>query len=167
AIAAVLYVAAWLVLRGRLGRAFRAVRDAPIAAVSSGLSLARIKTLAFALSAAYAGVAGALYAIAIAFVNPDTFPVTLSILLLTGAVLGGLGSLWGMVFGAFFIEFAPLYAARVNQSTPNVTYGLILLAVLFVLPEGAGGLVERLVRRGALRVRDARGEPRPSSSSSA
>ena len=101
---------AWLLLRGNLGRAFRAVRDAPIAAVSSGVSLARYKTLAFGIAAAYAGVAGALLTIAIAFVNPDTFPVSLSILLLTGAVVGGLGSLEGMLFGAIFIQFAPGWA---------------------------------------------------------
>ena len=168
AIAIVLLVAAWLLVRGRTGLSLRALRDSPIAATAFGISLARYKTLAFALSAAYAGVGGALYAIAIAFVNPDTFPVTLSILLLTGAVLGGLGSLWGMVFGAFFIEFAPLYAARVNESAPSVAYGVILLAVLFVLPEGAGGLVERVVRRVSRDgVRRTRGRPSPSSSSSA
>ncbi len=146
AIAIVLVAAAWLLLRGRVGRSLRALRDAPIAATSFGVSLARFKTLAFAIAAFYAGIAGALLAIAIAFVNPDTFPVSLSILLLTGAVLGGLGSLGGMVFGAFFIEFVPLYAARVDKSAPSVLYGLILIAVLYALPGGAAGLVERLLR---------------------
>jgi branched-chain amino acid transport system permease protein len=149
AIAAVMFAAAWLLLRGRLGRAFRAVRDAPIAAVSSGISLARYKTLAFGIAAAYAGVAGSLLAIAIAYVNPDTFPVSLSILLLTGAVLGGLGSLEGMLFGAFFIQFVPGWSERLskhlhyNEGTtqPTVFYGLILLAALFVLPGGAAGLL--------------------------
>src|SRR6266540_7376308 len=107
AVAAVMFGAAWLMLRGRLGRAFRAVRDAPIAAVSSGVNLAWYKTLAFGISAAYAGVAGSLLAITIAFVNPDTFPIALSILLLTGVVVGGLGSLQGMLLGALFIEFVP------------------------------------------------------------
>ena len=80
---------------GRTGRAFRAIRDSETAAVSSGVSLARYKTLAFGISAAYAGVAGSLFAIATTFVNPDTFPIALSIFLLVGVVVGGLGSLFG------------------------------------------------------------------------
>jgi len=152
AIAAVMFAAAWLVLRGGWGRAFRAVRDAPIAAVSSGVSLARYKTFAFAIAAAYAGVAGALFAIANAFVNPDTFPVSLSILLLTGAVVGGLGSLEGMLFGAVFIQFAPDWGDKLskqvhfNEATVQSTvfYGLILLAVLFLMPGGAAGLIHQL-----------------------
>lgn len=155
AIAIVLLAVAWLLLRGRVGRSLRALRDAPIAATSFGVSLAKFKTLAFAIAAFYAGVAGALLAIAIAFVNPDTFPISLSILLLTGAVLGGLGSLSGMVFGALFIEFVPLYAEKVNKSAPSVIYGLILIAVLFAMPGGAAGLVEQLIqasRRASARL---------------
>ena len=134
AIAGGMFALAWFLLRGNLGRAFRAVRDAPIAAISSGVSLARFKTLAFGIAAAYAGVAGALLTIAIAFVNPDTFPVSLSILLLTGAVVGGLGSLEGMLFGAVFIQFAPAGRAA-REARPlqrghdpvDGLYGLILL----------------------------------------
>jgi branched-chain amino acid transport system permease protein len=152
AIAAVMFALAWFLLRGRAGRAFRAVRDAPIASVSSGISLARFKTLAFGVSAAYAGVAGALLTICIAFVNPDTFPVSLSILLLTGAVVGGLGSLGGMLFGAYFIQFAPGWGEQLathvhyNEATtqPTVFYGLILLLVLFVMPGGAAQLLHQL-----------------------
>ena len=94
-VALVGYVIAWLLLRGRTGRALRAVRDSETAAQSSGVSLAKYKTLAFGVSAAYAGVAGSLFAIATTFVNPDTFPIALSILLLVGVVVGGLGSLVG------------------------------------------------------------------------
>ena len=105
-----LFAVAWLILRGRTGRAFRAVRDSETAAVSSGVSLAQYKTLAFGISAAYAGVAGSLFAIATTFVNPDTFPIALSIFLLVGVVVGGLGGLSGLVFGAIFIQFLPLWA---------------------------------------------------------
>lgn len=150
-IAAVLFAAAWLLVRGPFGRALRAVRDAPIAAVSSGVHLALYKTLAFGISAAYAGVAGALLAIATTYVNPDTFPVSLSILLLTGLVLGGLGSLEGMVFGAFFVQFGPKYATTLSgyihynpaSVQSSVLYGLLLLAVLVIMPEGAAGLLRR------------------------
>ena len=151
AVAGVMFLFVWLLLRSPFGRALRAVRDAPIAAVSSGLNLALYKTLAFGVAAAYAGVAGGLLAIATSFVNPETFPISLSILLLTGAVIGGLGSLEGMIFGAFFVQFGPKWAESLskhvhyNEATvqSTVLYGLFLLAVLFVTPQGAAGLLHR------------------------
>jgi branched-chain amino acid transport system permease protein len=152
AVAGLMFLAAWLLLRSSFGRALRAVRDAPIAAVSSGLNLARHKALAFGIAAAYAGVAGGLLAIATSFINPDAFPISLSILLLTGAVIGGLGALEGMLFGAFFVQFGPKWAESLskhvhyNEATvqSTVLYGLLLLAVLFVMPQGAAGLLHRL-----------------------
>ena len=145
-IALVAYVLAWLFLRGRTGLALRAVRDSETAAQSSGVSLPRYKTLAFGMSAAYAGVAGSLFAIATTFVNPDTFPVSLSILLLVGVVVGGLGSLVGLLAGAVFIQFLPDWSQRVSNSpgAPSVVSGLILIALMFVLPMGVAGLVARV-----------------------
>jgi branched-chain amino acid transport system permease protein len=145
-IALVGYVVAWLLLRGRSGRALRAVRDSETAAQSSGVSLARYKTLAFGVSAAYAGVAGSLFAIATTYVNPDTFPVALSILLLVGVVVGGLGSLAGLIAGAVFIQFLPSWSQQVSKSpgAPSVVSGALLIALMFVLPMGVAGLVERL-----------------------
>ena len=117
------------------------------------MSLARYKTLAFGVSAAYAGAAGALFAIATTFVNPDTFPIALSILLLVGVVVGGLGSLVGLIAGAVFIQFLPIWSQEVSQSpgAPSVVSGLVLIALMFVLPMGFAGLVGRLgllTRRG-------------------
>jgi branched-chain amino acid transport system permease protein len=167
-LALVLYVLAWLLLRGRTGRAFRAVRDSETAALSSGVDLARYKTLAFAVSAAYAGVAGSLFAIATTFVNPDTFPIALSIFLLVGVVVAGLGSLLGALAGAVFIFFMQASWAQemdavipdwlpflgdLNTSSPGapaVVFGVVLILVMFVLPMGAAGLLERA---GALRRR--------------
>jgi branched-chain amino acid transport system permease protein len=145
-IALVGYVIAWLLLRGRAGLALRAVRDSETAAQSSGVSLARYKTLAFGVSAAYAGVAGSLFAIATTYVNPDTFPVALSILLLVGVVVGGLGSLVGLIAGAVFIQFLPTWSQEVSKSpgAPSVVSGALLIALMFVLPMGVAGLVERL-----------------------
>jgi branched-chain amino acid transport system permease protein len=147
------YVIGWLILRGRTGRAFRAVRDSETAAVSSGVSLARTKALAFGISAAYAGAAGALFAIATTYVNPDTFPVALSIFLLVGVVIAGLGSLQGLIIGAIFIQFMPLWAQNISKSpgAPAVIYGVFLILVVLALPGGAAGLIGRLVqltRRG-------------------
>ena len=152
-VALLAYVIAWLLLRGRTGLAFRAVRDSETAAQSSGVSLPRYKTLAFGVSAAFAGAAGALFAIATTFVNPDTFPIALSILLLVGVVVGGLGSLVGLIAGAVFIQFLPIWSQEVSRSpgAPAVVSGLVLIALMFVLPMGVAGLVDRfrlLTRRG-------------------
>src|SRR5438132_533698 len=85
---AILFVLAWLILRGRVGRAFRAVRDSEIAAVASGIELPVYKTLAFGISAAYAGVAGSLFVLATnGFAAPDEFGVVLSLQLLVGAAV--------------------------------------------------------------------------------
>ena len=145
-VALFLFVVAWALLRGKIGRSFRAIRDSELAAASSGVNLATYKTLAFGISAFYAGVAGSLLAIATTFVNPDAFGITLSIFLLVGVVVGGLGSLWPLVFGAIFIQFLPLWAQEVSkaQGAPAVVYGVILILVMILLPGGAAGLIRRL-----------------------
>ena len=140
-VALLMFAVAWLLLRGKSGRSFRAVRDSELAAASSGVNLAKYKTLAFGISAFFAGIAGSLLAIATTFVNPDTYPITLSIFLLVGVVVGGLGSLWPLVFGAIFIQFLPLWAQEVSkaQGAPAVVYGVILILVMILLPGGAAG----------------------------
>jgi branched-chain amino acid transport system permease protein len=146
-IAVVLLVVAWALLQGRLGRALRAIRDSELAAAASGINLATYKTLAFGISAFYAGVAGSLFAISVTFVNPDVFPITLSIFLLVGVVIGGLGSLSTLVFGAAFIVFLPDVAQRISKSpgAPSIIYAAVLIAAMFILPTGVGGLVQRVV----------------------
>jgi len=157
-IAGVMFVLAWLLLQGKLGRAFRTVRESEIAAVSSGINVALTKTVAFGISAFFAGVAGALYAIIIGYINPDTFAVGLSLLLLIGVVVGGLGSLGGVVAGALFIEYVPLYAPDILRWAESpvgspldpqragagaAVYGFILLLVLYAFPTGISGLLRR------------------------
>jgi branched-chain amino acid transport system permease protein len=142
------FLVAWLIVRGRFGRTFRAVRDSEVAAASVGIGLARTKTLAFALSGVYAGVAGSLLAIQDEIVNPLTFTFLLSILILVGAVVGGLGSLPGMVLGALFVQYLPDLSTRVSsaQGVPDLVYGLAIILVMILLPTGAGGLLKRLAR---------------------
>jgi branched-chain amino acid transport system permease protein len=142
------FLVAWLIVRGRLGRTFRAVRDSEVAAASVGVDLARAKTLAFALSGVYAGVAGSLLAIQDEIVNPLSFTFLLSILILVGTVVGGLGSLPGMVLGAFFVEYLPDLSTRVSsaQGVPDFVYGAAIIIVMILLPTGAGGLLRRLAR---------------------
>jgi branched-chain amino acid transport system permease protein len=161
-IALVMFGVAWLLLRGRFGRSLRAVRDSELAAASSGINLATYKTLAFGISAFYAGVAGSLLAIATTFVNPDTFPIALSIFLLVGVVVGGLGSLWPLVIGAVFIHFMQIEWAQRTEAivpdfipvlgdidtdapgAPAVAFGVILILIMLIAPGGAAGLVRRL-----------------------
>lgn len=151
-IALVLLAAAWLLVRGRYGRAFRAVRDSEVAAASSGVNLALYKTVAFGISAFYAGVAGSLLAIAVAFVNPDTFPIQLSIFLLVGAVVGGLDSPFFAVAGAALIEFLPVYSQSISKSAPSVIYGAVLVAIVLAAPMGVGGLARRFLGPWAARL---------------
>src|SRR5205807_10656259 len=92
-------------LNGRTGRAFVAIRDHPIAAAAIGINTARYKTLAFGTSTAFTGVAGALAAIVIGFVAPESFTLFLSLSFLVGSAVGGIATIGGAVVGGFFIEF--------------------------------------------------------------
>jgi branched-chain amino acid transport system permease protein len=155
AASAILFVLAWLILRGRIGRAFRAVRDSEIAAVASGVELPVYKTLAFGISAAYAGVAGSLFVLATnGFAQPSEFDVFLSLELLIGAAIAGLGSLWGILAGAAFVALLP----QVSTSVPvigarhgrDVVFGAAVVLVMLLLPDGFAGLLARL--RGLARA---------------
>jgi branched-chain amino acid transport system permease protein len=157
-IALVLLAAAWFLVGSKAGRALKAIRDSEVAAASSGISLARYKTLAFGISAFYAGVAGSLYAIANAYVNPDVFPIILSVYLVVGLAVGGLDSLVGLMAGAALIYFLQNHADTVARwinhvpalnldpkqpGIPSMVFGLVLIVVMLLLPTGAGGLLRR------------------------
>ena len=147
AITVVMYVAARRIVRGDLGRAMRAVRDHPLAAETMGVHNARIKTLTFGLSALYTSLAGALGAIAVQFVAPDTFSIFLSITLLVGAVVGGVNALSGALWGAIFIQFVPGVAEKLSKAAPWAVYGVILLLLMFFLPGGVADGLARLRAR--------------------
>jgi branched-chain amino acid transport system permease protein len=148
---AVLFVVAWLVLRGRVGRAFRAVRDSEIAAVASGVELPVYKTLAFGISAAYAGVAGSLFVLALnGFAQPSEFDVFLSLQILVGAAVAGLGSLWGILIGAAFVGLLPQVSTSVPvigaQHGRDVIFGAAVILVMLLLPDGFAGLLRKIRR---------------------
>ncbi|WP_054812705.1 branched-chain amino acid ABC transporter permease [Nocardia arizonensis] len=145
--AAVCFVLVAGLLRSRVGRALRAVRDNEIVAEMMGVRLAFYKSLAFAWSAMLAGVAGCVYTWVIAYVSPDSFTVGLSITLLAGIVVGGLGSLWGALLGALFVQYVPSVAQDVNQAAPGVIFGIVVIALMYLAPTGLAGLVGRIVRR--------------------
>jgi len=130
---------AWNLLRGRTGRALIAIRDNPIAAEAMGINLALYKSLTFGVSAAYTGVAGALSALAIAFVAPDAFNVFLSITFLVGIVIGGLASISGAIFGGLFIQFVPNWAQDISKAAPWAIYGLFLIVFMYAMPRGIAG----------------------------
>jgi branched-chain amino acid transport system permease protein len=147
-IALVLFVVAWGIHHSRLGRSLRAIRDNELAAAASGVWLASHKTLAFTLSAFYAGIAGALLAISAFSVQPGAFPVERSIALLVGLAVGGLGSLLPLVAGAAFLVFLPQWAQDISKApgVPSVIYGGVLILLMMVLPTGVGGLLARVTR---------------------
>ena len=149
ATAAILFVLGWLILRGRTGRAFRAIRDSEVAATSSGVELPIYKTLAFGISAAYAGVAGSLFVLGTnGFAQPNEFGILLSLEILIGAAVAGLGSLRGTIVGAVFIGLLPTVSNDVpvigSEHGQDVVFGLIVIVVILLLPTGFAGLLRRV-----------------------
>jgi branched-chain amino acid transport system permease protein len=146
AIGAVIFLVAWNLTRGRIGRAMMAIRDHAFAAEAMGIDLALTKTRTFAVSAMCTGVAGSLGAIAVQFVAPDSFGVFVSITLFVGLVVGGVASIPGALFGAAFIEFVPNLADLVSKAAPGAVYGVILIACMYLMPAGVGGTLVHLAR---------------------
>lgn len=138
-------------LKSRVGRVWRAVRDDEIAAQLAGINLGRARVLAFVVSAACAGVAGSLLAIITRLVSPTSFTIVLSIFLLVAIVVGGLGSLTGAVIGStllvFFVPFVTnvgldsgLDAAKAANVAPLV-FGIFLIVVMLIAPQGIVGTI--------------------------
>jgi branched-chain amino acid transport system permease protein len=140
-VALIMFLLAWNLLRGRIGRALMAIRDQPIAAASMGINTPYYKSLAFGVSALYTGVAGSLSAILVAFVAPDSFTVFLSITLLVGMVIGGVATLPGAIFGAAFVQFIPNVADQISKAAPWAIYGVLLIGFMYVMPSGIYGAV--------------------------
>ncbi len=138
-VALIMFVVAWNLLRGRIGRALMAIRDQPIAAASMGINTPYYKSLAFGVSALYTGVAGSLSAILVAFVAPDSFTVFLSITLMVGMVIGGVATLPGAIFGAAFVQFIPNVADQISKAAPWAIYGVLLIGFMYVMPSGIYG----------------------------
>jgi branched-chain amino acid transport system permease protein len=142
-----------------LGRSWRAVRDDEIAASLCGLKVGRLQTLAFVISAACAGLGGAMLAIVLQLAQPGAFPLQLSLSLLTGVVLGGVGSLVGAIWGAALLVLLPNWTTdlansfslsrNVSDNLPLAIYGVILIAAMIVWPSGIQGAL----RAAAGRVR--------------
>jgi branched-chain amino acid transport system permease protein len=157
--AVIMTVLAWNITRSRIGRAFVALRDSEVGAQQMGVNIALYKTLAFALSALYAGIGGALFAYSQDFVSPDSFSVFQSITFLVAVVIGGLGSILGAILAAAFFTFQTGVITRLTEVIPAVdklrwaVYGVVLIIVMIFLPTGAAGLVRQVASGEAWRGR--------------
>jgi len=136
-------------LWSRYGRAFRAVRDDEIAASLAGIHVARTRVVAFAISAACAGLGGALLALSTGVVNTGEFPLSLSIQLLAAMVLGGTGTLFGMVWGGILLVYLPQWSTSLssgfdlgsgaNAYLATIIFGVVLIVAMIAAPNGIQG----------------------------
>ncbi|MPZ80334.1 MAG: branched-chain amino acid ABC transporter permease [Actinophytocola sp.] len=143
--------------RGRVGRTWRAVRDNEVAAELAGIDLGRARVLAFVVSAACAGLAGGLLALSARIAAPSGFTLTLSLLLLSAIVLGGLGTLTGALLGAAMLTFVPQLVTGLGQDLglsdvrsaelAPLIYGLVTMLVVLFAPAGVVGGVRAAARR--------------------
>jgi branched-chain amino acid transport system permease protein len=152
-VAVVMYVCAHNLVRSRTGRALIAIRDHPIAASAMGINVSLYKSLTFGVSALYTGVAGALGAIAISYVAPDSFTFALAVALFVGLVVGGVASIPGTIVGGFFVLFVPNIAETFSKGLAGAIYGVILLLVIYVMPAGAAGLMRLITGKMARQSR--------------
>ena len=143
-------LAAKNILRSPTGRAMIAIRDSEVAAQAMGISMAKYKTTAFAISAFFTGVAGCLYAHKVTFINPESFTILVSIELLAMIIIGGLGSLHGAVYGAAFVIFLPQLIIMTKDYMPkyladqtgleSALYGLMIMLFILFEPMGIYGI---------------------------
>jgi len=131
-------------LRSGLGRMFVAVRDRELAAEALGVSLARTKAYAFLLSAFLTGVAGALHANLVGYINASTFGLGLSIEFLAMIAIGGIASMPGALLGAAFITLLPHLLSGFSQWVPQFVYGAALLGAILFMPYGLWGAFLKL-----------------------
>jgi branched-chain amino acid transport system permease protein len=144
-IAAVLTWAAANLARSHVGRAFVALRDSDIAAEVMGVNLTRYKVLAFAVSAFYAGIAGALFAQALRHLEPQSFDLIQSIYYFSMIVLGGLGSVPGAVLGAAVLTMLPGFLSGFREWLP-VIFGVAIILIMVIEPRGLYGRWQRIRR---------------------
>ncbi len=152
-IAVIMTLFAWNIIRSRVGRAFVAIRDSEVAAAAMGINVPRYKTLAFAISAVFAGIAGGTYIQVVGYISPESFDVLKSINFLTTIVVGGLASILGSIVGAITFEvvddlsdFLPLGEGAMAEQAPWVMYGIFLILVVTFMPFGIAGAIRRFGR---------------------
>lgn len=141
-LAVVLYVVAKRIVESRIGRAFVAIRENEIVAQCNGISVARTKGLVFALSAFYAGIGGALFAVTLGFIVPESFGMFQLVIHFSIVVIGGLISMYGSVLGALLLTTLP-ELLRGFQSLQEIIFGVLLMVFILLMPAGLAGLGKR------------------------
>jgi branched-chain amino acid transport system permease protein len=157
ACALIVLFALYNLVHSGLGRSLRAVRDDEVAASLCGLHVGRNQTVAFIVSSACAGLGGGVLAVVLQLADPGTFTLQLSLSLLTGVVVGGLGSLAGAAWGAALLVFLPNWtndlahsfslSTRVSANLPLAIYGLVLIGAMLVWPSGIQGALGAVTKR--------------------
>lgn len=137
---------AWGVGRSKIGRAFLALKESPVAAEAMGINTAFYKTLAFVLSAFYTGLAGGLFAFVVSYLSPDVFSLELSIDFTAMVIVGGMGSLAGSILGAVFLTALNQYLASL-QDAKALIFGLTVILSMIFMPTGLLGMIESLFAR--------------------
>jgi branched-chain amino acid transport system permease protein len=132
-------------VRGETGRRLRSVRDNPLIAEAFGVNVARTKVAAFAVSAAFAGFAGGLFAMVNAFVSPDSFQLFKSFEFVAGAIIGGITSIAGAFIGAIIVVFLPEWSANISLAMAGIFYGAILVVMMLIAREGIVGLLRKCI----------------------
>ena len=143
----ILFWAGWNIVRGRWGLAMMAVRDHAISAGSMGVDVARTKVTAFAISAGFAGTAGALQYVVIGSVSPEQFSLVVSFSLVSGIVIGGLGTIAGALVGAMFVVLVPYYSPELLPAAPAMLTGVATVLFIILAPGGIIGLLRLLTGR--------------------
>jgi branched-chain amino acid transport system permease protein len=144
-------------LRSNIGRAFKALREDPLAAEASGINVRKYKTLAFVISALYAGAAGSLSAhMTPGFLHPNSFTLVEMVTLLLMVVLGGIGHIWGGIIGAIVVTI--IYdLTRDYYQYQLLMFGMVIVLTVMFMPAGIGGLIDRwIVTRGFVAIRKAK-----------
>jgi branched-chain amino acid transport system permease protein len=152
-----LLIGAWNLVRGRTGRAMIAIRDNPIAASTMGINLSLYKSVTFGVSGIYCGVAGALSAIVVEFIAPESFTFIFAILLLIGMVIGGIASIPAAIIGGAFILYVPNFSEMAvdfffggdpsSKALVWISFGVAMIIVVYIMPLGVAGFVRQNLRR--------------------
>jgi len=143
-VATLAVLATWNIVRSKTGRAFVAIRDGEVAAQALAIDLARYKSIAFGLSALYAGIAGGLHSALLRFIAPEGYDLFQMVTHFSMVVIGGLGSVTGSVLGAVLLTLLP-EVLRTVKSIQEIIFGAILMLCIIFLPDGLYGFIRRHV----------------------
>jgi len=130
------------ILRSDVGRAFKAIREDPLAAGAAGVNVQKYKLIAFILSALYAGCAGSLQAhMSPGYLNPGSYTITEMVTLLLMVIMGGIGHIWGGVIGAIIVTLIDDYTRQYYEYR-MIMFGMVIVLTVMYVPRGIGGFID-------------------------